>query len=156
MNDPASPATLSNQPRPLTIDGVTYLVHPLTLDDFGKLQAWVQEQFPDPLQVAADRLDLFPVPVQKHLVAMAIEQASKPRPRLGQPEADALVRSMDGTLELMRIAIAKGDPSFTRDKARALYARMNLAHLSMLYASTGADVVLSDPKAETTKTPSPS
>jgi hypothetical protein len=152
MNDPG---TLSSQPRPLVVDGRTYLIHPLTLADFGELQRWVWEQFPDPLQVAADRLDLLPVHAQKHLLAVAMEQATRPRPRIGTVEADALVRSMDGTLELMRIAIAKGDPSFDKAKAQALYAKMNLAHLAKLYADTGAEVVLSDPKAETATTPLP-
>ena len=45
-NDPAS--VTGKAWAPLTIEGKTHKVYPLTFDDLGELQAWVNAQIPDP------------------------------------------------------------------------------------------------------------
>lgn len=144
--------TLNAKPRRLAVAGREYLVYPLTLDDFGGLQRWVDAQFPDPLQTVADYIERrpdLPVAVQKHLYAQAVQQAGQPRPRLGTPEADTIVQSVEGAKELIYLGIRKGDPGFTRDDAARLFAAMTVAHMAILHTATNADLVLSDPKAPT-------
>lgn len=152
MNDFAS---LAGRPHTLTVGGATYQVHPLTFGDLADVQRWVEAQLPDPLAVAEAALDRFPVPIQKHLITQALEIASRPKPRLGTPVADELVRSAAGTAELLRLCIAKGDPSFDEDDARALFERLTIGQLARFFRESGAELILSDPKVETGTSPAP-
>ncbi len=139
MNDPA---TLNGAPRSLTVAGVTYQVHPLTFADLGELQIWIEAQYPDPITVAAAALAKLPTSLHKHLTTAALELASRPKPRLGTPEADRLLLSPEGFGELLRITIQKGDPSFTREQARLLFADMSLAQAAQVLKLTGLDLVV--------------
>lgn len=150
-------AVLTAQPVPFTVAGRDYKVHPLTLDDFGLIQAWVDHQFPDPLELLDARLEKYPVPLQKHLLKSALEIAAQPKPRLGSEEANRLAfQTVDGIKELLYLAIHKGDPLFTRGAAALLAARIGLAGLALILKATGADQILnasesegvSDPKAQ--------
>lgn len=146
MNDLA---TLTLQPRPITVGGKTYLIHPFTVGDLGKLQAWVDTQFGNPLAIAADNMEHFTVPQQKHLMAVAIEQASKPKPKIGSEEADALCRSLVGLKQSLFIGISKGDPAFKVEEVDALFDALSPEQLGEAFSATQVDKVLSDPKAET-------
>jgi len=145
MNDFAS---LAGRPHTLTVGAHSYQVHPLTFGDLADVQRWVEAQLPDPIAVAESALNRFPVPLQKHLLTQALEIASRPRPRIGTPVADELVRSAAGTAELLRLCIAKGDPSFGEDDARTLFERLTIGQLARFFRESGAELILSDPKAE--------
>lgn len=142
-------AALTAQPVPLTVRGRTYHVHPLTLNDLGQLQAWIDAQHPDPLAVAQANLSRFNVAQQKHLLAIALELAAKPKPRLGTPEADAFLLSIDGIREVLFLTIAKGDPKFTRDEAAVLLQDITEQELQRALEASGAVGVVGDPKAST-------
>jgi hypothetical protein len=130
MNDLAN---LTGQPQKLAVDGRTYLIRPLTLDDFGALQQWVNEQFPDPMAIAQASLNGLSVEAQKFLIKEAFAAASRPKPKLGTPEADALTNSLDGLREMLFLMIRRDDPSFTREAAVALYGKITPADINTVF-----------------------
>ncbi len=149
-------ATLSGSARPLSVAGTTYHVHPLTLGDYGKLQAWLETQIPDPVAVAVRNCTAdVPISLQKHMISEALAIASKPRLKLGTPEADAIINSFGGVCEVLILSIQKGDPTFSREDAERLFNSMTAADLSRAFTYSAVDMVMSgeggtDPKAETT------
>lgn len=148
-------ATVAGSPRPLTVSGTTYYVHPLTFGDYGKLQAWLETQIPDPVAVAVRNCTAdVPIALQKHMISEALAIASKPRIKLGTPEADVLLNSFCGVCETLIISIQKGDPTFSREAAERLFSSMTTADLAKTFTYSAVDMVMSggdpDPKAVTT------
>ena len=139
---------LTARPRPLTVRGRTYWIHPFTIDDFSQLQGWVDQQFPDPFEVVRAELDRrqYNVPQQQFLLERALERATRGRRLVGSPEADAVVNSLPGMQQVLCIAIRKGDPTFTETDAKELYLSLSLADLAAVYQATTLDMVISDPK----------
>ena len=91
-------SSLTGQPRPLTAGGQTYQIYPLTIDDLGQLQGWIDSHFPDPFQTvqAAIAAGNFNVTQQQFLLARAVEQSVRPRHLIGTPVADELLQSVEG------------------------------------------------------------
>lgn len=160
MNDIA---TLTGQAaRSIRVDGQAYDLHPLTLDDYGRLQAWVDRQFPDPFDVVSAQIERgrlvvdadgnesrvpYPMAQQQYMLKLALEQASQGRRLIGTPEADTKVQATEGVQEMMFLSITKGRPAFTRAECKALFARLTVAQVAAIFSATNADMVLGDPKA---------
>ncbi len=140
-------ATLTAQPRTLTVEGQAYDVHPLKIEDVGALQKWVHEQYPDPIATVHARCQGLPLKVQQHLMGVAAELACRPLPKIGTPEADGLLESVDGIKEILFLAIRRGRPAFTRADAEALFAKLSEAELARVFRDTGVAAVVGDPKA---------
>jgi hypothetical protein len=169
LNDLAS---ILARPRPLTVGGATYDVYPLTIDDFAKVQEWVEAQFPDPFDVANRQIEAgkpgkdedgnpsrvpYTLAQQQFFYRTALD-LSRARHPLGTPEADELVRSVEGAKFLLWLSIAKGRPGFRREDAARLYEHLTMGDLARVFAATDADKVLSDPKdpaTDGTGTPAP-
>jgi hypothetical protein len=143
-------ATLTGQPRTMTVDGQDYKVHPLDLGDFGALQAWVDDQFPNPFAEVKKAFALggFNFEQQKYMLDLAMEKASKPRHLIGTPEADELLMSVEGYKRVLFLSIRKGDPSFTEADAEQLFAKMTFVDIAQLGQATDLDMVTSDPKGD--------
>ena len=143
---------LTAQPRPLRVGDKTYQVHPLTITDFGALQIWVDSQHPDPFAAVAAQIGTgrFTPAQERHLLTAAVEFSGKSKPKLGTPEADALVRSIEGIKHLLYIAIHKGDPTFTEADAETMSRQLGPEGISQALSLTTADQVLSDPKGPET------
>lgn len=166
MNDLAS---LTGQSvRSLRVDGQAYDLHPLTLDDYGRLQAWVDRQFPDPFEIVSAQIERgrlvvaddgtesrvpYPLAQQQYLLKLALETSSQGRRLLGTPEADQKVQAVEGIQEMMTLSIRKGRPEFTTADAKALYSKLTVAQIARIFSATNADLVLSDPKAPATTGP---
>jgi hypothetical protein len=142
-------SNLTAQPRKLTVAGQSYDLHPLTLDDLGQLQAWIDGQFPDPFEVIRDAIarNNYTVAQQQYLFGQAMEMATRPRRLIGTPEADRLLQSLDGTKKLLTLSIRKGRPEFTDGEAEDLYKAMDLVSLQAAFVATEATLVMGDPKA---------
>jgi hypothetical protein len=153
-------ASLTAAPRPLTIGGKTYQVRPLTIDDYGRLQAWLDAQWPDPFDaVNAEiaRREYSPAQ-QKHLLTSALELATRPKPKIGSDEAEPVVSSAKGVAQILYLAIRRDDPSFTVADAEAILPAMTPADFAKIFRASEAEHVLGDPDPKATGTttdPSP-
>jgi hypothetical protein len=144
-------ASLTAQPRKLTVAGHEYLLHPLTLDDLGRLQGWIDSHFPDPFQVVGKAITTgnYNVAQQQYLLSQALERAVRPRNLIGTPEADRLLQTVDGTVQMLLLSIRKGRPEFTDAEAAELTRNLGLGDVQAAFAVTGVSMVMGDPKAET-------
>lgn len=151
-------ATLTAQPKTIAVDGKDYAVHPLTLGDFGALQAWVDRQFPDPIQAARRAIGAggLNMAQQQCFIKESLLLASRPRHLLGTPVADELIRSVEGMKYTLYLSIRKGDPSFTEEDAEALFAKMDFLDLAGFGQSSNLDMVVGDPKDGETSGSTPS
>lgn len=149
MNDLA---TLTARPGELVAGDEAHPMAPLTLDDWGELQAWVDRQFPDPF----DAVDAFltrraaagrPVPPaqQQHLLTAAVEASGRPKRLVGTPEADEVLRSAEGMIETIFLGVRRAEPGFTRAAARAFYAKLSVVQLHKALMLAHADLILSAP-----------
>lgn len=149
MNDLA---TLNGKGQTITADGREYRCLPLTLDDHGDLQAWIDTQQLDPFEVVSHQIEsrAIPIEVQKFLYRSALELSTRNRVLIGSPEANALLDSAAGEREILYLSIRKGDPTFTRAQAAEVYTQLREA--ARLKALGAADVMrgeADDPKAPT-------
>ena len=142
-------ASLTGQAARITVAGRDYELYPLTLADFGELQTWVDQQFPDPFEVvnAAIEKGSYTMAQQQYLLDRAIVQATSGKRLIGTPEADRLLLTMEGMKRIIFASIRKGDPSFTEDDARELYLVMGIAHLAAVQQITTVSMVVGDPKS---------
>jgi len=155
MNDIAS---LTGQPTVLRLGDAEYSVYPLTVADFGKLQAWVDRQFPDPFDVIDRRISLGKLVVnadgaearvpyamgeKQHLYKLANDQAVAGRRLIGTPEADELLRSVPGLVEQLYLSISKGDPSVTRETCQEIVDNITAVQARRVETATTADMVMS-------------
>jgi hypothetical protein len=161
LNDLAS---LTGCPRTVQLGGSPYKVHPLTVEDLGTLQDWVDRQFPDPFDTANREIDRgrlvldaqgkparepYSVAQQQYLLRVAMEQREKGTRLIGTPEADAKLHSMEGLKQLLLVSIRKGDPGFGEADADALYRKMGVGDIAQLVILTNLAMVTSDPKDPT-------
>lgn len=164
-------ASLTGTPRTVQLGGEPWRVYPLTVEDLGTLQDWVDRQFPDPFDIASREIDRgrlvldaqgrpsrepYPVAQQQFLLKTAMELRERGRRLIGMPEADAKLHSMEGLKELLLVSIRKGDPAFTREGADNLYRKMGVGDIAQLVLLTNLSMVTSDPKDPTpsgTETP---
>jgi len=142
---------LSGKPRPLTVrvngEARVYDVHPLTVDDIASLQGWVDAQHPDPYAAASAAMAKFDFTVeqQKYILSTAMQAAVRRNP-IGTPEADRVLFSFEGSLQLMKLSIRKGNPGFTDEEAAEIRHWMTLADLQALEHYTGAEMLRHDEK----------
>jgi len=146
MNDLTS---LNAQPRVIKLGGEEHAIYPLSLDDWGRMQSWVDAQFPCPFeavnrQIATGRYN---VTQQQFLMKTAMELSAKSRRLIGTPEADELLSSMEGVKALLTLSIRKGNPGFSDADAERVYGRMTLVDVGRVFKETQAELVTSDPKA---------
>lgn len=144
-------ATLTGQPQTLKVAGKEYKVYPLTLADFGKLQAWVDDQFPNPFAEVKKAIALgdFTFAQQKFMLELAMEKATKAKVKIGQPEADELLATMEGYRQVLVLSIRKGNPAFSDAEAQELFEEMSFVDIMQLQQATNLDMVVSpDPKAD--------
>jgi hypothetical protein len=146
MNDLA---TLNGTPKPVTIGGRAYRIHPLTLADHGDVQRWLDEQQEGRVFEALERQTAkgaLPMEILKYLARSALEVLSRNRILVGTPEADELLKTPEGVAEQLYLGIRKGDPQFTRQEAIALVRAENGEALAR--AVEAADVFgADDPKS---------
>lgn len=152
MNDAA---TLNGRPTTsLTIDGERYDIHPLTIADFGDLQAWLDRQLPNPLDVIRPHLQNYNAAQQQAILRAAVEVASSRRALIGTDEASAFLSSIEGVREMLYLAIRKGRPEVTRAEVAGLASKLSVGDIAAVFRGTGLDAVADgegdDPKGRST------
>jgi hypothetical protein len=163
MNDAA---TLSSQPvlievkergenDQLTGEVLKHWIHPLSFEDIGKLQEWLDRQFPDPIQQAQESIERavergkpFTVAQEQFLYKSAQELAAKAKVKVGMLEATQLLLSAEGSIQIILLSIKKGDPNFTDDDAKKLFRSLDPATLIRVQRASQANLIVDDPKAE--------
>lgn len=152
-------ATAAGTARTVRMGGEEHAFSPLMVADLGELQVWVDARFADPFDLANAEIGRNPgrynTAQQQFLFRCAMEIARQPKPLIGTPEADELVRSVDGVKELLFLAVRKAEPGFTREDASRIYSRMSVGDVARLFVLTSLDLVMSDPKAGADGTPTP-
>jgi hypothetical protein len=146
-------ATLTAAARPVPIGGKVYLVRPLTIDDYGALQAWLDAQWPDPFDVVNDQVSRreYSPAQQRHMLSAALELATRPRPKLGSDDAEPLVSSPAGVAQVLYLTIRRDDPTFTLAAATALLKLMTPADFARIFKVSEADRVLPQPQGDDPK-----
>ena len=148
---------LDSSPRHILIKGRKYPISPLTIHDFlGPLQDWMDQQFPDPFAIAVRQIESgqYNQTQERYLFQLAMDAATKGQRKIGaNAEADAMLQSVAGVMEILYLSISKTDPTFTREAARELHAQLTFADIARVFALTQVDQVISDPKATPGMTP---
>ncbi len=158
-------ATLLSQPALLQVtvrdeqgnptgETISHRIHPLTFNDLAALQAWINAQFPEPYQSAWNAIQEaersgkpFNVTQQQFILKNAAELATRPQHKLGTPDADQLLMSVEGFKQILMASIRKGEPSFDEAAAERLFKHMTQLDILKAYSDTQLNLVLSDPKA---------
>jgi hypothetical protein len=135
MNDPAT--VTGRDWKPLVAGGRTYKVYPMTFDDLGELQAWVNSQIPDPFDavISSPGFARLTVDAQKYAIRCATELAAKGNRRLSSDEAAEVINSPDGITQMLYLMVRRGDPSFTEDQAKALVRQITPQQVAKLQAT---------------------
>ncbi len=162
-------SSLTSQPMPLrgyvkdetgkpTGEVLEYMVHPLSFNEIGSLQSWIDRQFPDPIQRTQESIDQarergkpFTTAQEQFLYKAAQELAMRSRHLIGTPEADQLLMSVDGTKQMIALSIRKGKPDFTDAEAERFFNALMPLDFIKLYQATQINLVLDleDPKVGT-------
>lgn len=141
-------AELTGQQKIIRVGGREYQAYPLTLDDQGELQAWIDQYSVDPFDVLAQQLAkrVWPQAVQEQMTKLAYEHAMRGKPLLGTVQAQALLASLEGRQMIFWLSIRKGDPSFSQDEAADLLRQLDTEAQEKIRAA--ADILGDDsPKA---------
>lgn len=161
-------ASLAAVPRTVTLGGERHQVTPLSIHDLGTLQDWVDQQFPNPYDVANREIErgrasvddagnpcrvAYSVPMQQFLLRVAAEQAERGQRKIGTPEADSKLHTVEGMKQLLLISLRKTRPEFSAEDADRLFRAMTVADVAQLVAITNLEMVTSDPKAPTPSGP---
>lgn len=141
---------LTAQPQPIVLGDETYMAHPLTVDDWGEVQAWLDAQHKNPFTVvkAAIAEGGFSMAIQQYMINQALDRATKPTCRIGSPEADELLTSMQGYAQILYISIRKGRPEFTVKDAAELAMKLTAIDMVEIGQATTLNMMASDPKDE--------
>lgn len=123
---------LSGAPRTIRAGSRTFDLHPLRLVEIGRLQAWLDDQAPDPRAVvrSSPALAALGRGARRFALRWADEHQARLRPLFGSPMADVLTFSVDGVTEILRLSVGRGRPPGRRFGIRAA---------SRLYWSLGGE-----------------
>jgi hypothetical protein len=113
---------LTAQPRTIELGGRTLKISPLTIDDFGALQAWIYSQLPDPITSARRMAEGLPPTALGELFREAAreERASRLAHRIGTAGAGEMLQGLLGVVELLYLTARRHHPDLTRDELPAL------------------------------------
>jgi hypothetical protein len=114
---PLSIDRLTATPTTIEMGGRTLRLAPLTLSDMGALQAWIHAQLPDPIALARRLAEGMPPEVQTELLRDAFRHALAARKThlLGTPEADEMIATLPGFVQVLSLMCRANHPELTPD-----------------------------------------
>ena len=140
--------TLAPVAVPVEIAGRTFQVKPFTFNDLAKIQAWLDRNF-SPIDQLLSRLERLPEAIQDKLLDRLDSVASVPAPRLGTPEADKALYSLDGFRQIFQIMVQAADPGCSDADVDTLVGSMSVSEFQKLMERLSAIAFeAGDPKAE--------
>lgn len=105
-----------------TIGGMKFRFSEITLDGMARLQSWIREHVPHPVEQIKPWLDGLPSEERRELLETAMDQARDWPPLLGTAEgAMALLRSELGQVQAFKEGLLVHHPDATLDDAAKIY-----------------------------------
>lgn len=142
--------TMNSQPKLVSCNGKTYKVYPLTFEDMGNVQLWIDEQQEKRTMGAMERAiarGTLPVEIQKFMARSSMDLLARNRILLGTPEAETFMQSLEGMVYLTWYSIQKGDKAFTIEEAEQI-VKSEMGALFQEQVKVAADIVgPDDPKS---------
>jgi hypothetical protein len=102
-------------PVQIPIDGRTYYLSPLSDQDFGEFERWVQDRY---LDVAKRNLEGLTGADRETLLRVSYEKAAGLK--VNSPEALGLMDTVDGASKLLQLALRHRHPEVTFAEAQRL------------------------------------
>lgn len=104
------------------IGGVDLVFSEIPIEGLARLQAWINEHVPHPLEAIRGRLDGLPASIASDLADKARREATNWPPEVGTPEAAAaLLGSTAGQVAALLEGLRVHHPDATPDDAARLY-----------------------------------
>ncbi len=116
---PETLATVTAAESVVAIGGRSYRLAPLTVRDYGELEARLVSQRPDPVQRAADALSSFPPEQQETVLREALARADADS-RVSADELHAYCRTRDGLSYVFWLMLRRSQPELTLEAAGRL------------------------------------
>jgi hypothetical protein len=140
----------------IEIDGAPIRLTAPALLPLLDVQRWLDKQ-PSPLKQLQPLLDDLPPETpeetRRALVVEAVERSSRWPPRFGSNEANVLLLSLEGAVQLAAALIRTGRPDVALEQALELAGRLSLDDLTRIvdlaFGRLGAAKTDDDPNAET-------
>lgn len=115
----------ADQPQTVTVGGRAFKFSELSLESCARIQAWIKEHVPNPLQAVRQHLDGFNQADRALLLESARKDAQHWPPEVGTPAAaEALASSPSGLIYVLFEGLRAHDPDATLDMARWLHKRI--------------------------------
>lgn len=120
-------ATFVNAPVPIELAGGVYQCSALTLREWGPVQSWIKANVPGPMRVLSSE-DLVGLNEadKRALFEQAFAAQRNWPPRVGSAEWFRALDLPGGHAEFLFVALSKHQPTFTREQAAALDAKLSL------------------------------
>lgn len=98
------------------------VMYPLDFDDHGDIQAWLDGQVKNPMDLIRNELARggLPMAVQQYMVKSAIEVWARTRILVGTVEAEEHLNTINGKAFQLYLSVKKGNPDFTLEMAMNL------------------------------------
>lgn len=130
----------TNQPEAVTLGGETHLARPLTMKEWGKLQAWIKRELPSPVKRALDGLQQakddavqYDLDVMQHVLDHAQQQALAWPPRIGSAAWFDLLNHIEGGVgQYVFTVLSLCNPALTAQEAEQLAKRASDTELAEL------------------------
>jgi hypothetical protein len=116
---PETLATVTAAESVVAIGGRSYRLAPLTVRDYGELEARLVSQRPDPLEQAADALSKFPPEQQETVLREALARADAAS-RVSADALHAYCRTRDGLSYVLWLMLRRSQPELTLEAAGRL------------------------------------
>jgi len=107
-------AAMAGVGMPVIIDGRTWHLSPVTLEDLGLLERWVEAH---PIRMVQSALDGLDDRHRQYLLALAFGESIKRQVTLGTASGEGLLGSIEATAFLFWLSIRVKHPEITRDQA---------------------------------------
>lgn len=145
----SSLASLAAKPVRFTVGNEAYDLYPVTFDSLGDIQKWCDDRSPDPFEIVAAQIESgrFTPAQEKHLLDSALRASIAAKPKIGTPECDEMLRSIEGIEYVLWLSVRPGRPDFKHEDARKLMRDLGLQGTARILRATNLDQVLSDPKS---------
>lgn len=148
---------------PWTVGDVTYMLRPITLDDYGTIENILLEARKSPIQLAKESLSGLSADLQKALLADALKMEVTRKNYVSSTEIAEFIDSKPGVIYIIWLMLRREQPGMTRERVAELINKLNedkmqklielrdqVSGLGAMGNSTGPAAAPANPKVETT------